>query len=167
MLTILIRREPRVYHIRTSGRLTLIDRRAGDTVDGITVFLIFAIPISLYVVSLKLNPWVKCSKCKNKQKIKGWVAATHTTSAPSARALGKNFGLAGSSSSGSRCPHTNADAVAFSSSCCPRAPSTVDQSCSTSIGWVKERRECWGRVRGADGRQRWIRAVDLRSAERG
>jgi len=30
--------------------------------------------------------------------------------------------------------------------------------------WVKERREWWGPVRGADGRQRWIRAVDLRPA---
>jgi hypothetical protein len=31
--------------------------------------------------------------------------------------------------------------------------------------WVKERREWLGRVRGADGRQRWIKAVDLRRAE--
>jgi hypothetical protein len=30
--------------------------------------------------------------------------------------------------------------------------------------WVRERQEWWGRVRGADGRQRWIRAVDLRPA---
>jgi hypothetical protein len=30
--------------------------------------------------------------------------------------------------------------------------------------WVRERREWWGRVRGADGRQRWIKAVDLRPA---
>ena len=30
--------------------------------------------------------------------------------------------------------------------------------------WVRERREWWGRVRGANGRQRWIRAVDLRRA---
>jgi hypothetical protein len=30
--------------------------------------------------------------------------------------------------------------------------------------WVKERHEWWGRVRGADGRQRWIKAVDLRPA---
>jgi hypothetical protein len=30
--------------------------------------------------------------------------------------------------------------------------------------WVKERQEWWGRVRGADGRQRWIRAVNLRPA---
>jgi hypothetical protein len=29
---------------------------------------------------------------------------------------------------------------------------------------VKERPELWGRVRGADGRQRWIKAVDLRPA---
>ena len=28
--------------------------------------------------------------------------------------------------------------------------------------WVKERQEWWGRVRGPDGRQAWIRATDLR-----
>ena len=33
-----------------------------------------------------------------------------------------------------------------------------------SIGGVKERQQWFGRVRGADGRQRWIRAVDLRLA---
>jgi hypothetical protein len=32
--------------------------------------------------------------------------------------------------------------------------------------WVKERQQWWRRVRGADGRQRWIRAVDLRPAKR-
>jgi hypothetical protein len=30
--------------------------------------------------------------------------------------------------------------------------------------WVKERREWFGRVSGADGRQRWIKAFDLRPA---
>jgi hypothetical protein len=30
--------------------------------------------------------------------------------------------------------------------------------------WVKERREWWGRVRGPDGRQVWVRAADLRRA---
>jgi hypothetical protein len=30
--------------------------------------------------------------------------------------------------------------------------------------WVKERLEWWGRVRGTDGRQCWIKAVDLRPA---
>lgn len=28
--------------------------------------------------------------------------------------------------------------------------------------WVKERQQWLGRVRGADGKQRWIRASDLR-----
>ena len=29
--------------------------------------------------------------------------------------------------------------------------------------WVKERQQWLGRVRGADGKQRWIRASDLRA----
>jgi hypothetical protein len=28
--------------------------------------------------------------------------------------------------------------------------------------WVKDRQKWWGRVRGADGRQRWFKAGDLR-----
>jgi hypothetical protein len=47
-------------------------------------------------------------------------------------------------------------------------PIRVDAATWSKAGqldwWVKERREWWGRVRGADGRQRWIRAVDLRPA---
>ena len=30
--------------------------------------------------------------------------------------------------------------------------------------WVKERQQWLGRVRGADGKQQWIRAADLRPA---
>jgi hypothetical protein len=30
--------------------------------------------------------------------------------------------------------------------------------------WVKERREWFGRIRGEDGRQEWIKASDLRRA---
>jgi hypothetical protein len=33
--------------------------------------------------------------------------------------------------------------------------------------WVKERQDWWGRARGSDGRQRWIRAADLRTRKRG
>ena len=33
--------------------------------------------------------------------------------------------------------------------------------------WVKERQQWLGRVRGPDGRQRWINAADLRQAEEG
>jgi hypothetical protein len=32
--------------------------------------------------------------------------------------------------------------------------------------WVKERQQWLGRVRGPDGRQRWIKAADLRPAKR-
>jgi hypothetical protein len=31
--------------------------------------------------------------------------------------------------------------------------------------WVKERQEWWGRVRGKNGRQRWMRSADLRRAK--
>jgi hypothetical protein len=31
--------------------------------------------------------------------------------------------------------------------------------------WVKDRQEWFGRVRGKDGKQRWIRAGDLRPAD--
>jgi hypothetical protein len=31
--------------------------------------------------------------------------------------------------------------------------------------WVKERREWWGRVRGPNGRQKWVKAADLRPAK--
>ena len=47
-------------------------------------------------------------------------------------------------------------------------PIQVETATWSKVGqldwWVRERREWWGRVRGADGRQRWIRAVDLRPA---
>jgi hypothetical protein len=32
--------------------------------------------------------------------------------------------------------------------------------------WVKERQQWLGRVRGKDGRQRWIKAADLRPANK-
>jgi hypothetical protein len=33
--------------------------------------------------------------------------------------------------------------------------------------WVRERREWFGRVRGPNGRHRWIKAADLRPANEG
>jgi hypothetical protein len=47
-------------------------------------------------------------------------------------------------------------------------PIEVESATWSSAGaldwWVKERQVWWGRVRGASGRQRWIKADDLRPA---
>jgi excinuclease UvrABC ATPase subunit len=37
------------------------------------LFLIVGALLGLYVLSLKLNPWVRCSRCKNVPKRKGWT----------------------------------------------------------------------------------------------
>ncbi|HLM20056.1 MAG TPA: hypothetical protein VK390_00850 [Propionibacteriaceae bacterium] len=43
---------------------------------------------------------------------------------------------------------------------------TLDWSSGGTLDWwVKERREWLGRVRGPNGRQRWVRAADLRPAK--
>lgn len=48
----------------------------------------------------------------------------------------------------------------------PIAVETATWSAGGTLDWwVKERREWWARVRGADGRQRWIKAGDLRPAK--
>jgi hypothetical protein len=50
-------------------------------------------------------------------------------------------------------------------------PIEVDSATWSAAGtldwWVKERQQWLGRVRGPDGRQRWIKAVDLRQAKEG
>jgi hypothetical protein len=50
-------------------------------------------------------------------------------------------------------------------------PIQVESATWSSAGhldwWVRDRREWWGRVRGKDGRRRWIRAADLRRAKSG
>jgi hypothetical protein len=49
-------------------------------------------------------------------------------------------------------------------------PIEVDKATWSKAGqldwWVKERQEWFGRIRGADGCQRWIKAVDPSSRER-
>jgi DnaJ-class molecular chaperone len=37
------------------------------------VILVLVLLITGYVASLWLNPWARCSRCKNRPKIKGWV----------------------------------------------------------------------------------------------
>ena len=45
--------------------------------------------IGAYVVSLKLNPWIKCPKCKNSPKIKGWVATHAHHTCPRCKGTGR------------------------------------------------------------------------------
>jgi hypothetical protein len=44
-------------------------------------------------------------------------------------------------------------------------PVQVESAGGTLDWWVRERREWFGRVRGQDGRQKWIKAADLRPKE--
>ena len=43
----------------------------------------------------------------------------------------------------------------------------VDQAAGTLDWWVKERQEWFGRVRGKDGCQRWVKATDLHPSQEG
>jgi DnaJ-class molecular chaperone len=43
----------------------------GDTVAEVLGFLLLV--IVGYVISLKFNPYVRCSRCKNKPKRKAWL----------------------------------------------------------------------------------------------
>ncbi len=49
-------------------------------------------------------------------------------------------------------------------------PNEVQEATWSSGGqldwWVKERQQWFGRVRGVNGRQRWIKAADLRPTKR-
>jgi DnaJ-class molecular chaperone len=52
--------------------MVIIHRRlTGDTV--FELFVVAAFFVVLYVLSLKLNPYVRCSRCKNKPKRKAWT----------------------------------------------------------------------------------------------
>lgn len=36
-------------------------------------YVVVAIALAIYVLSLLLNPWVKCSVCKGNSRPKGWL----------------------------------------------------------------------------------------------
>jgi hypothetical protein len=50
-----------------------------------------------------------------------------------------------------------------------KPPIAVESAASSAGGtldwWVKERQQWLGRIRGPDGRQKWIKASDLRPAK--
>ena len=55
---------------------------------------VLALVVVGYIVSLKLNPWVTCSRCKNKPKSRGWVFgyAQHVCSKCQGSGLQLRFG---------------------------------------------------------------------------
>jgi hypothetical protein len=50
-------------------------------------------------------------------------------------------------------------------------PIEVESATWSAVGtldwWVEERQQWLGRVRGPDGRQKWVKAADLRPAKEG
>ena len=45
-------------------------RGSCSAMELLTLILIFLV---IYVPSLYLNPWVDCTRCKGKPKLKGWI----------------------------------------------------------------------------------------------
>lgn len=72
---------------------TRSQQRTGDTVSYIVAVGIVAFLFFLYWASLKLNPWVKCSNCKNKPKIRGWVANYAHHVCPKCKGTGQQLRL--------------------------------------------------------------------------
>jgi DnaJ-class molecular chaperone len=56
------------------GRLALVNADGrGETVAEVELIVVLVLLMFGYLLSLKLNPWVRCSRCKNSPKIKGWL----------------------------------------------------------------------------------------------
>jgi Zn finger protein HypA/HybF involved in hydrogenase expression len=53
------------------------------------LILILALVFGGYLLSLKLNPYVKCSKCNNNPKRKGWVFTHAHHICPKCKGLGQ------------------------------------------------------------------------------
>jgi DnaJ-class molecular chaperone len=64
-----------------------------DTVSALLVLLLIAIVIGVYYVSLRLNPWVKCSKCHGKQRFQGWVFSHAHHNCPKCGGTGRQLRL--------------------------------------------------------------------------
>lgn len=57
----------------------------------VEVALVLTIVIVGYVVSVKLNPYVRCSRCKNQPKIKGWVFSSAHHVCPKCKGTGQQL----------------------------------------------------------------------------
>jgi DnaJ-class molecular chaperone len=62
----------------------------GDTVAEMGV-LVIAIVIGSYVLSLKLNPYARCSRCRNKPRMKAWVFSNAHHVCPKCQGTGQQL----------------------------------------------------------------------------
>ncbi len=53
--------------------------------------LVIAILIIVYVVSLKLNPYVRCSRCKGNPRIKAWLFGYAHHTCPKCQGTGQQL----------------------------------------------------------------------------
>jgi DnaJ-class molecular chaperone len=49
------------------------------------VGLVFAV----YLGSLSINPWVKCSRCRGKQRLRGWIFSNAHRNCPKCKGTGR------------------------------------------------------------------------------
>ena len=64
-------------------------RPTGDTV--LELLLIVGLVVGFYVLSLKLNPYVKCSRCKNAPKRKAWAFSYAHHTCPKCQGTGQQL----------------------------------------------------------------------------
>lgn len=64
-------------------------RPTGDTV--LELLLIGGLGVGFYVLSLKLNPYVRCSRCKNSPKRKAWAFSYAHHTCPKCQGTGQQL----------------------------------------------------------------------------
>lgn len=64
-------------------------RPTGDTV--LELLLIVGLGVGFYVLSLKLNPYVRCSRCKNSPKRKAWAFSYAHHTCPKCQGTGQQL----------------------------------------------------------------------------
>jgi DnaJ-class molecular chaperone len=63
-------------------------RRTGDTVWAATLGLV-GLVFAVYLGSLSFNPWVKCSRCQGKQRLRGWMFSNAYHNCPKCKGTGR------------------------------------------------------------------------------
>ena len=63
-------------------------RRTGDTVWAAILGLV-GLVFAVYLGSVSLNPWVKCSRCQGKQRLRGWMFSNAHHNCPKCKGTGR------------------------------------------------------------------------------